>query len=353
MRGIGTALTALIHGSVILTRRVCGCAVHGVRLAWDAAAVDPQATVRRQAKADAAAREKAAEDGATGDLSDITARPVAPVRRPAPDAGGILALGAALAAGAVSAAWRMAAPSLGEWWTALEPYHSLIISGAGLAWMAAAWMIAPPPADEDDDQEEWDDDDVDQDDDDVQEDADDAEEGPEDRGTALLWHVIRDLSDAEYAKRAGVHVDVLLDSARAAGHVPGDADVTSMREWLEAAGIPVTDKVGMRIEGKPVTRTGVRLDAVTAALGMTPTTLLNSRTATAPGGGPAAPAGRAGETPAETPSEAPATTPATTPAGVPVGVPAPAVRDLIPSGRQPLSRTPSPTLTKKGLQGAR
>ncbi|MFD4855135.1 hypothetical protein [Streptomyces atratus] len=348
MTGLGTALTALIHGSMILTGKACGCAVHGVRLAWDAASTDPEATAQRQTKADRAAQQKELkarrekrddqdddqdDDGAAGDLSEVTAPPVAPVRRPALESLGVLALGTALAAGAVSAAWRMAAPAAGAWWADMEPYRYLIITGAGLAWMVAAWMIAPPPAAKDDDQGEWDDD------------QDDAAGAPEDRGTALLWHVIRDLSDAEYSKRAGVHLDVLLDSATAAGHVPEDTDLTVMRAWLEAAGLPVVDKLGMRIEGKPVTRVGVRIDAATAALGMTPTALLEARAGTPAGGGPAAPGGPVGETPASTPAQSPAE--------VPAEVPVPAVLALIPGGRQPLSEAPSPALSQEKAQEAR
>lgn len=357
MTGIGTALTALISGSMILTGKLCGCATHGVRLAWDAASADPDATAARQAKADAAARQKELkarqrmkkrddqddmDDDAEGDLSEVTAPPVAPVRRPALEALGVLALGGALAAGAIGAAWRLMSPAAGQWWAQTEPYRYLIITGAGLAWMVAAWMVAAPPTAEHDVQ----DDDVDIEEvEDVQDDVADETE----RGTELLWHVIRDLSDAEFSKRAGVHLDVLLDSATAAGLIPADTELAEFRAWVETCGLPTVDKLGMRIDGKPVTRVGLRIDAATTALGMTPTALLNGRPQTASGGAPATPAQPVGETPARTPAEAPAPTLTEAPAQALV----PAVLRLIPGGRTGPAQPPSPTLSEERAQEAR
>ncbi|MEU4732932.1 hypothetical protein [Streptomyces sp. NPDC023588] len=353
MTGLGTALTALVNGSMILTGKLCGCVAHVGKLAWDAASADSEATAKRQATADRAAQQKerkrrAAEkrrrkdseddDGDDeaedqGDLSEVKASPVDPVRRPVLEALGVLALGGALAVGAISAALRMVGPAAGELWADLAPYRYLIIMGGGLAWMAAAWMVAAPPAPaaEDDDLEDWDDAEADYDDQDA-----DAEENlapAQDQGMALLLHVIRDLSDAEYSKRAGVHLDVLLDSATSAGLLPQDTEQTEFRAWLEATGLPTEDKVGMRIEGKPVTRVGVRIDAATKALGMTPTALLQARQ----------------QTPARTPAQAPARVPAQAAPAAPT----PALLRLIPGGLlDPSSASPLAS-SQEGAQEAR
>lgn len=340
MTGIGTALTALINGSMVLTGKLCGCAVHGVRLAWDAASTDPEATATRQAEADTAAQQKARkarrgndqDDDQDDDLSEVTAPPVALVRRPALEALGVLGLGGALAAGALGAAWRLLSPAAGQWWARTESFHYLIITGAGLAWMVAAWMVAAPPAAEDVQ-------------DDVQDDVQGQEQDETDRGTELLWLVIRDLSDAEFAGRAGLHLDIVLDSAAAAGLIPDGTELGEFRAWVEAAGLPVADKVGYRIDGKPVTRVGMKLAAVTEALGMTPTALLQTRSEAPAGGAPAAPAQPVGE--------APVAAPAGTPAEAPAGAPAPALSQLIPEGRRTLSKTPSPALSPGQAQAAR
>lgn len=353
MTGLGTALTALVNGSMILTGKLCGCAVHGVKLAWDAASTDIEATAKRQAKADRSAQQKARKARAADkrrrkgrdadeddddpevqdDIADITAAPVTPVRRPVLESLGVLALGGALAAGAVSAVWRLIGDSIGEGWGVLAPYRFLIVTAGGLAWMAAAWMVAAPPAPnpKDDDLDDWDDEFEDDYDDQEDEDPEhvDAPVSAPDRGMALLLDVIRDLSDAEYAKRAGVHVDVLLDSAIANGHVPAGTEQAEFRAWLEAAGLPVEDKLGMRIEGKPVTRVGVRIDAATRALGMTPTQLLEAR------------------------QETLLQTPARVPAQAAPQASAPALLRLIPGGLQtPSGPTPLPP-SQEGAQGAR
>ena len=337
MTGLGTALTALINGSMVLTGKLCGCVTHAGRLAWDAASTDPEATAVRQAKADAATQQKALkargkkdDDQDEEDLPEVTAPPVAPVRRPALEALGVFALGGALAVGAINAAWRLLAPAASQWWASTEPYHYLIITGAGLAWMVAAWMLAPSPdtttADANANA-------------DVVEDQDE-EQGQEDeaaRGTALMWHVIRDLSDAESAGRAGLHLDTVLGSAATAGLIPADTELAVFRAWVEAAGLPTEDKVGYRIDGKPVTRVGFKLAAVTEALKMTPTALLQARAETPSGEAPAAPAQPVEETPASTPAEAPV----------------PAVLRLIPGGLQDPAQAAPLALSKERVQGAR
>ncbi|MFC8176542.1 hypothetical protein [Streptomyces sp. NPDC057325] len=289
-RGGSSALTALVSGSMVLAGKLCGCVPAALGWAWAQASIDIEATAAAQAKADRAAAKKA-------DDEEVRAPQVAPVRRPAMEALGMLALGGALAAGALGTIGAVVWPYV----QMLAPWRGVIAAVGGLAWMAAAWMLAPPPAPaaETEDEEDLD--------------EDQEQEAPAtetDRGMDLLLHIVRDLSDAEASKRAGVHLDVLLDSATAAGLVPEGTETPVLRAWLEAAGIPVADKLGMRIEGKPVTRVGVRIDAVTGVLGMSPTALLEARR----------------HTPAPAPAEAPT----------------PAVLTLIPGGL--LDPSPAPPL---------
>lgn len=337
MSGIGTALTALIKGSMVLTGKLCGCVTNTGRLAWDNASTDPEATATRQVKADAAAQQKALKARGKNsddqddeeDLPEVTAPPVAPVRRPALEALGVLALGGALAVGALNAAWRLLSPSAGQWWARAEPYHYLITTGIGLAWMVAAWMLAPPEGTSDAgvDAEEHD--------------QEQGQEDETDRGTALLWHVVGALAAAESAGRAGLHLDTVLDSAAEAGLIPADTELPTFRAWVESCELPTADKVGMRIGGKPVTRAGFKIAAVTEALGMTPAALLQARAETPSGGAPA--------TPAQPVEEAPVEAPASTPAEAPV----PAVLRLIPGGRQGTRAAAPLVLSKERAQGAR
>ncbi|MFF8423371.1 hypothetical protein [Streptomyces sp. NPDC015680] len=352
-RGDGAAITALISGSMVLAGRICRCAGGVLVWAWDLASTDSEATAAAQAKADKAARVKAAKAKAKADQEsdddqdeeegEATAPPVAPVRRPVPESAGMLALGGMLAAGAAGTVAALITPYLGL----LAPWRPVIVSVGGLAWMVAAWMVAPPPTAKDSAKGE----------EDSAEEAEDSAEGAEteeaeeeavDGGEELLRHVLRSLAAAESAGRAGLHLDVVLDSAAEAGLVPEGTEVSELRAWVGACGIPTDDKVGMRIGGKPVTRVGMRIARVTEALGMSPAALLRARSA-APAGGPAGtPARPVGETPAETTPEAPVGAPAETPDQTPAGVPVPAALRLIPGGRRAPSQTPSPTLSQEG-----
>lgn len=353
-RGAGSAITALYSGSMVLAGRLCGCVGHVIVWAWDQASIDPEATAAAQAKADKAARAKAAKAKAKADKEsaddddqdeeegEVTAPPVTPVRRPAPESAGMLALSGMLAAGAAGTVAVLIDPYLGL----LTPWRPVIASVGGVAWMVAAWMVAPPPTakpsakGEEDSAEET-------------EDSAEAEEEAEDGGEALLRHVLRSLADAESAGRAGLHLDVVLDSAAEAGLVPEGTEVAELRAWVGACGIPTDDKVGMRINGRPTTRVGMRIARVTEALKMSPAALLRARAA-APAGGPAGtPARPVGETPVETTPEAPVGAPAETPVETPAGVPVPAALGLIPGGRRGPSQTPSPTLAQETAQGVR
>ncbi|MFG2631068.1 hypothetical protein [Streptomyces sp. NPDC048473] len=323
--GAGSALTALWSGSVVLAGRICRCAACALAWAWEQAATDPAAQAAVQAHAAKAAKAKKTEgEAAEGEAEEGTAPSG---RRPAIEALAYLALGGLLVAGAAGTVGALVAPYMGL----LAPWKPVIISVGGVGWMVAAWMVAPPPKPTDDATDE----------DQEHEDQEDGADETVDRGTALLWHVLRALADAESAGRAGLHLDVVLDSATAAGLLPEDTELPALRTWVESCGLPTADKVGMRIGGKPVTRVGLRIDAATKALGMTPLALLRARAETPAGGAAGTPAQPVGETPASTP------------ASIPVEAPVPAALRLIPGGRQPLSEAPSPALSQEPVQEAR
>ncbi|MCX4547234.1 hypothetical protein [Streptomyces sp. NBC_01565] len=367
----GSAFTALWSGSVVLGGMVCRCAGRVVGWVWDVASVDAEATEAVQAKADKAAKAKAAkakakarkaakadqddddldDDQEPEDDAEVTAPAVKPVRRPAGEALGLAAFGGLLVSGAAGTAGTLLWPYV----QLLGPWRGVLAGAGVLGWMVAAWMLAPPPAPQDDHENDRE---GEEHEDDVQEqpqDAEDAEPAP-DRGTALLLHVLTALSDAEYTRRAGVHLDVVLASAVARGLLAEGTEQSVFRGWVEATGLPTVDKLGMRIEGTPTTRVGLRVDAVTAALGMTPTALLNARSQApvqargeARAGAVVVPVQAVGETPVE----AAAGTPAEAPAPAPVSTPAPAVLRLIPGGLLDPDSAPSPALSQGQVQEAR
>ncbi|MEU0002378.1 hypothetical protein ABZ069_36315 [Streptomyces microflavus] len=329
----------LFTGSWALAGLGCTCAGRLLRWAWEQASADPEAAAQLAAYTE---RAKAVEGKGEERAAALEALGAVPSgRRPVLEALAYLALGGMLAAGALATLAALIAPHLG----ALAPYKPLILAAGGLGWAVAAWTVAPPPKPK---KKKAGSDDV------VQEEPEEAAEGaegdPEEaRGTALLWHVITALSDAESTGRAGVHLDVVMDSAIAAGLIPTDTELPALRSWVEAAGLPAVDKLGMRIEGKPVTRVGLRVDGAAGVLGMTPTALLTARSQTPAGGGPATPARPVGERPAETGSG----TPATASSGAPAEGPVPAVLRLLPGGRQHPAPAPSPTAPQGSAQETR
>ncbi|MFI1154992.1 hypothetical protein [Streptomyces sp. NPDC020817] len=369
----GSAFTALWSGSVVLAGLVCRCGGRVLGWAWDVASVDVEATEAAQAKADKAARAKTArarakarraakadqddddldDDQEQDDDAEVTARPVKPVRRPVPESLGLAAFGGLLASGAAGTAGTLLWPYVQQ----LGPYQGVLVTAGGLGWAVAAWMLAPAPAPataEDDGQEP--------DAEAQQVEVEDAEAGEAapDPGTALLLHVVGALAEAEAARRAGVHLDVVLDSATAAGLLPAGKEVSDLRTWVEGCGLPVEPKLGMRIEGKPVTRAGLRVDAVTTALGMTPAALLAARSQApvqTPGETPAAFAATPARVPVqavgEGAAEAASGTLAEAPVLAPASAPAAAVLRLIPGGLLDPDSAPSPALSKGQAQEAR
>ncbi|WP_330321643.1 hypothetical protein OG927_35870 (plasmid) [Streptomyces clavifer] len=332
------AVPDLVSGSWVLAGMGCGCVAHVVRWAWAQASDDPEAaaalaahTKRAAAVAQAVdkAREEGEEEKAAAALAGLGAAPTG--RRPVLEALAYLALGGMLAAGAFATLAALAVPYL----TVLADWRPMILTVGGLGWSVAAWAVAPPPKAPEQK--------ADPEDDVVQDEAEESAEGePEEpAGTLLLWHLITALSGAESVGRAGLHLDVVLASAVEKGLLPATTEAAEWRAWVEACGIPVEDKVGYRIEGKPVTRVGVRIDAVTAALGMTPTALLTARSQTPAGGGPATPARPVGESPLPAPAQ-------TAPEA-----PAPAALRLLPGGRQHPAPVPSPTAPQGSAQEAR
>ncbi|MFJ6941172.1 hypothetical protein [Streptomyces sp. NPDC101132] len=360
----GNALPALVSGSVVLAGLLCRCAGRAAGWLWDVASVDAEATAAAQAKADKAARAKAAkarkaarakadqdddvedDDQEPEDDATVTAPAVRPVRRPVLESLGLAAFGGLLASGAAGTAGTLLWPYVQQ----LGPYQGVLLTVGGMGWAVAAWTLAPAAAEDDGQEPEAGE---------QQPDAEDTAPAP-DRGTALLLHVVGALAEAEGAGRAGLHLDVVLASAVAAGLLAEGTEQGEFRAWVEGCGLPTADKVGMRINGRPTTRVGLRIDAATAALGMSPAALLRARAqasvqtpgetavaaAAAPAGVPAQAVGeRAAGTPAGTPAEAPVPAPA--------GTPAPAALRLIPGGLLGPDSAPSPALSKGRAQEAR
>ncbi|MGW4221722.1 hypothetical protein ACWEJZ_32520 [Streptomyces bacillaris] len=340
----------LFTGSWALAGLGCTCVGRLLRWGWEQASADPEAAAALAAhtkraaavtKAVEKARDEGEEEKAAAALAELGAAPTG--RRPVLEALAYLALGGMLAAGSVATLAALIAPHLG----ALAPYKPFILAAGGLGWAVAAWTVAPPPKPKKQ-KAGPDHDDV------VQEETDDAEEaGREWPEMVLLWHVVRALADAETAGRAGVHLDAVLASATTAGLVVPDTELGPFRTWVEARGLPSVDKLGMRIGGKPVTRVGLRVDAATTALGMSPATLLTARSQTAPGGDPTTPARPVGERPAETGSDTPAQPTAQAPSGASSEQPVPAVLRLLPGGRQHPATALSPTAPQGAAQEAR
>ncbi|MDX3064002.1 hypothetical protein PV518_17735 [Streptomyces sp. ND04-05B] len=334
------AVTGLLSGSWALAGMGCRCVGRLLHWAWEQSATDPEAQAAVQAHAEKEAKVRAkwakrrakqgeeTEEGEDGEAKELEALGAAPSgRRPFLEALAYLALGGLLAAGAAGTAAVLLAPHVGL----LAPWQPVIVSVGGLAWMAAAWMVAPPPEPvpgEDAEVQE-------------QEDGQDDAVDEADRGTALLLHVVGALAAAESAGRAGLHLDAVLESAVEAGLLAEGTELPVMRAWVEATGLPVADKVGYRIDGKPVTRVGFKIAAVTEALEMTPTALLATRSETPAGEAPAAAVRPVAEPPAETPVKASPE------------VSAPAVLRLIPGGLLDPDPAPSPPLSQESAQEAR
>ncbi|MEU3778000.1 hypothetical protein AB0F11_33345 [Streptomyces sp. NPDC032472] len=347
--GSGAVVSALLRGSVVLAGRICRCLPRLAGLgpaAWAMARRDAAATDERQQRAFEAAVKAARRAKQPEPTAEEIPR-VAPVLRPAGEALGFMAAASVVGVGVLGTVVSTTVPRLlAVIPQGIGPY---VVAATAVGWTAAALAVAPPPPAEDDDQEQ-----LEGAGDDQEQPA--VESAPQDRGEALLWHVLTALSDAEATKRQGVHLDVLLASAVTRGLLAEGTEQTEFRSWVEACGLPTIDKLGMRIEGKPTTRVGVRVDAATEALGMTPTALLEARSLapTWPAGEPQAeasvvPAAAVGEEPAE----AAANTPAETLVPAPAGPLLPAVLRLIPGGRMDPDSAPSPALSQGQVQEAR
>ncbi|MYX86807.1 MULTISPECIES: hypothetical protein [unclassified Streptomyces] len=326
-RGGGAAMTALVSGSVILTRRLCGCVGTALVWAWDLASVDGEATAAAQAGADQRATAKAvkvakaaAENGDDqAEARPVSAPPVRPVRRPAVEALGMLGIGGGLVAGAVATVWPLVAPHL----AVLAAWRGVIASAVTLAWMAAAWMVAPaPPAAPVEE--------------DVEEEVEEAEEAAS-PADLLARHVLEQLAELEAAGRRGVHVTALISSAEEAGLLQlGAMDKVAMRAWLPASGIPVTKSV--KVAGD--VDFGLSIAHVTAALGMSPGEALRHLSGEAPETSVEAPSGEAPETSVEAPVE-----------GAPEA-PAPAPVEALPPARLALVKPLPEEEAPEGARGA-
>ncbi|MGH8918021.1 MAG: hypothetical protein ACRD0H_06735, partial [Actinomycetes bacterium] len=254
-QGSSTVVSCLLRGSVVLAGRICRCLPRLVALGpavWAMACRDAAATDEKQQRAFEAALAAARKAKEADPEPDDVPR-VVPVRRPAHEALGFLAVASIIGFGVTGTVLSVTVPRLlGEIPQGIGPYVAVAVA---VGWTAAALAVAPPAPAEADGQEQP------RDGEDDQEAA--GAEPAIDRGTALLLHVVGVLAEAESAGRAGVHLDVVLDSVAAAGLLPRDKELSEFRTWVEGCGLPVAQKLGLRIEGKPVTRMGLRVDAAT------------------------------------------------------------------------------------------
>ncbi|MDA5283678.1 hypothetical protein [Streptomyces sp. Isolate_45] len=393
--GMGPVWVVLARGSWALIGLGCRCLGRLAGGIWTAVSLDPtreaearakavaavEARQKKRAAAKAAAAKKAPkaadldEDLADEDEDDdpaeeeskvvLSAKAELAIRaaaaRSLPESLALLGLGGGVATVGAAVLVRVAAGPAADWagqvW---ESWAGLITTGVLAAWVTGALAAGPSLKEaaaiqaarraakkgrhqEVEDSAEQDDQDQGEDRD--QEEAEEVEEEDRaeeelDAGTALLLHVLRALSDAEAARRAGVHLDVVLVTAAEAGLLPAGTEVGELRRWVESCGLP-TKEIGMRIDGRTVTRVGVRVDAVTEVLGMAPGALLLARSEAAV------------RAPGETPAAAAPSTPVEAPEPAPVEAPAPAVLRLIPGGRQDPGQNPSPALPPTLSQGAR
>ncbi|MFG2623291.1 hypothetical protein ACGFXC_37365 [Streptomyces sp. NPDC048507] len=410
--GMGPVWVVLTRGSVRLLGLGCRCLGALAGGIWRAVSLDPtreaqarakavKAAETRQRKRAAAAKKAraAAAKAAAADLDDdddlaedddecladdevpktvvLSAQAETAIRaasaRPLWEALALLGLGGAVTAVGVAVLVQVVAGPAAAWGGQVwDSWSGLITTGALTAWTTGALMAGPSLAeaeairatrwaarsakqDQDQDQdheEEPAEDEKHAAEQEEQQNVEQEEEQPVDRGTVLMLHVLRALADAEAARRAGVHLDIVLASASAAGLVSAGTEVPEFRQWVERVGLP-TKEIGMRIGGRPVTRVGVRVDMATEVLGMAPGALLRARSEAsvrplgeAPVEAVRVPAQPVGETPAE-PA---ANTPAAAPVPAPDSTPAAAVLRLIPGGLldpgQDLSPTPSQALSQ-------
>ena len=313
LTGPKTAITALWRGSMVLGGRICTCLFKAAAWAWDQASTDHAAYAAAVATANrrAAKAAKAREKKGLEPEEPVAAPSVPRCRRPVPESLAYLAFGGVLAVGAVGTAGALAAPYL----ALLAPWRMLIIEVGVLGLMTAAWLAAPPPESDNEDQDQ-------------EEDGRQEQDTPEAAADRIMRHILLALADVEAAGGKGVHVRELVDTAVEAGLLAEDTDKIELRDWIAGNGLPVTKSVKLR----NTVDFGVRVDRVTEALGMSPADAVRKLFPTdefAPSGeGPPAPAQEASEgvgegvpeTVGETPVESPSAPPAQPPAGAPSGV---------------------------------
>ncbi len=287
-RGTGVALKALVSGSMVLSGRICGCIGRALAWSWDHASADIEATREAQAKADKTTNSKnrrskknpqSDEDSDDKEAGPGISRPVKTIRRPVQESIAMLAFGAVLVAGGIATVGAVIWPYM----QALSPWRGLIAAGGGIAWMVAAWMVAPPlqhvheSVDEDEDDQPGDEEPWDEEMDDDEDDVDAESISP---GNALTRHVLTQMSWLEktHGHTGGLHVVSLIASAEREGILaPDSMSKKSMREWLKDSSFPVA-KSTRQPKGVPVLGSevdyGVKTQELSAVLGGSATQVL-------------------------------------------------------------------------------
>ncbi|MEU0275518.1 hypothetical protein [Streptomyces sp. NPDC006307] len=320
---------ALAAGSVVLVRLLCSLLGCGLRAAlaarrrraaapaWNPATASKRKKPRgKKALAKAPHTPAAAGRGQAITPEKIDAPPAAdqpPAEAPTPAPAGktgsaadtleSYALGVLLVL-VLGAVLRTAVPPLAAaLGNLLAPYVPVVLGLLGVAWIIAATMLAPSPADEDTPKNDHENDGV----------GEQSDLSPEDEqaarvAAAELWLVrlvLGAVLTAVAGGRRGVHLATIVEG------LPDPWTVGSLRASCERVGLPVK-KINIRGVGNTW---GVHIDELESTLGMPLEDALD-RLAQHPASTPSA---TPAESPVHTPNEAPAEGLEEAPAGPPAG----------------------------------
>ncbi|WP_331746483.1 hypothetical protein OG923_33445 (plasmid) [Streptomyces halstedii] len=244
-------LLPLLTGSRLIASFLLRRAARGVKLGWTAAmnidAPQTKAAPADREQGDAPADDDSAVTPAAG-VAKVSGKAAA--RAAADDAIERIGLGCLilLFVGVVVAGliW------LFMWlvWPYIAAYVPVAMAVLAVAWVIAAWMIAPPPQEaitRNDHEKSA---------------GEQAEESEPDRfARGLARFIVAAVRDATPA-HMGVHIAELLERLQREGRNFDDWDQARLREWCTAAGVPVSRNV--RAKGKGPTW-GVRADELQQA----------------------------------------------------------------------------------------
>ncbi|MER5615430.1 hypothetical protein [Streptomyces sp. NPDC002215] len=308
VRGPGPFFRSLVTGSWVIVKFLARSVRAGVRLGWATAMRADQP----QPAAPAAAAQK---DGAPVEQAGAgTSKKPGTKLKSAPGGGKspmdrLEALGIALLAVLIFAPFALVLLGTAVFfaWRFAAPYATWIAYGMLTVWAVAALAVAPPPRATTDtpvnDQE-------------IDAGETDTRSPQERHERDLAAWIIREVAKAEEAELLGVHLATLVTRLQTDKTRCGNWDVTRLRLWCDAAGIPTNKK--LKASGFGPTW-GVRVDELKQALPMPLHEAARALEMPPPRRGVPATA----EGPARAPVQDGESPPATPQAGAPVGVPQP------------------------------